>query len=97
MDRTTKSTTTTSTDEDRPHRARRRDALGRVGFTINEAARALGMKAPALRRLVERHAEVEGDEHVARLTGGILARKRKGLGRWLVIIPSGLRQTGATD
>lgn len=71
--------------------SRRRDKLGRVGFTIAEAARALGTRPDALRRLVERHARAEGDETIARLTGGIVARKRNGLGRWLVIIPAELR------
>ena len=69
----------------------RRERLGRVGFTIAEAARALGTRPEALRRLVERHARAEGDETIARLTGGIVARKRNGLGRWLVIIPAELR------
>jgi hypothetical protein len=74
-----------------PRHARRREKLGRVGFTVGEAARALGTRPDALRRLVERHARAEGDEHVARLSGGIVARKRVGLGRWLVIIPTELR------
>jgi hypothetical protein len=63
----------------------------RWGFSIREAARALGMTPDALRRLVERHALREGDETVARLTGGITARKRVGMGRWLVQIPAELR------
>jgi hypothetical protein len=69
-----------------PHKA-----IGRVGFTIAEAALSLGMRPDALRRLIERHARAEGDEAVARLTGGIVARKRKGLRRWLVVIPAELR------
>jgi len=72
-------------------RIRSRESLGRIGFTIAEAADALGMRSDALRRLVERHARAEGDETIARLTGGIVARKRNGLGRWLVVIPSELR------
>ncbi len=70
---------------------RRRDALGRIGFTIAEAASALGTRAPALRRHVERHAEAVGDEVIAHLTGGITARKRRGHGRWLILIPPELR------
>ena len=65
--------------------------LGRVGFSIAEAAASLGVRSDALRRLVERHACAEGNEIVARLSGGIVARKRNGLGRWLVVIPSELR------
>ncbi len=72
-------------------RPRRRDALGRVGFTLAEAARALGTRPDAFRRLVERHARVEGEETIARLTGGVTARKRHGMGRWLVTIPAALR------
>ena len=80
----------TATEKHRrgPHR---RDVLGRVGFSITEAARALGVRPDALRRLVERHARAEGDESVARLNGGIVARKRVGLGRWFVTIPAELR------
>ena len=72
-------------------RPRRRERLGRVGYSIVEAARALGKRPDALRRLVEHHAVAEGDETVARLTGGIVARKRKGMGRWMVTIPAELR------
>jgi hypothetical protein len=78
-------------------RRRRRATLGRVGFSIAEAARALGVRADALRRLVERHARAEGDETVARLTGGIVARKRTGMGRWLVLIPAELRTESSSD
>lgn len=70
---------------------RRRAALHRIGFSISEAARALGVRPPALRRLVERHAVDEGDERVARLTGGLVAHRRKGFGRWLVILPADLQ------
>lgn len=52
--------------------------IGRVGFSIAEAARALGVRPAAFRALVERHAQAEGDEVVARLSGGIVARKRNG-------------------
>jgi hypothetical protein len=72
-------------------RRRRHSALGRVGYSIPEAARALGKRSDALRRLIERHAVAEGDEIVARLTGGIVARKRKNMGRWMVVIPAALR------
>ncbi len=65
--------------------------LGRVGYSIADAAGALGMSSAALRRLIERHARAEGDEAVARLNGGIVARKRVGMARWLVIIPAELR------
>ena len=67
------------------------DPLGRIGFSIAEAARALGMRPAALRRLIERHAEAEGDEAVARLSGGIVARRRANLRRWIVVIPPSLR------
>ena len=70
-----------------PHRQR----LGRITYTVPEAARAMGMRPDALRRLIERHAQAEGDETVARLSAGVVARKRKGLGRWAVIIPAELR------
>jgi plasmid maintenance system antidote protein VapI len=63
----------------------------RVAFTIDEAARALGTQPEALRRLVARHAKTEGDELVARLSGGIVVRRRQGLRRWLVVIPADLR------
>jgi hypothetical protein len=72
-------------------RLRHRQGLGRVGFSIAEAARMLGQTSDALRRLVERHARREGDETIARLTGNIVARKRIGMGRWLVTIPAELR------
>lgn len=72
-------------------RARPRGALGRVGFSITEAARSLGTRPDALRRLVERHGRAEGEEVVARLNGGIVARKRLGFGRWMVVIPAELR------
>lgn len=65
--------------------------IGRVGFSIAEAARALGVRPAAFRALVERHAQAEGDEVVARLSGGIVARKRNGFRCWLVVIPSELR------
>jgi hypothetical protein len=69
----------------------RQAGLGRVGFSIADAASALGMSPAALRRLIERHARAEGHEAVARLNGGIVAHKRHGMGRWLVIIPADLR------
>jgi hypothetical protein len=69
----------------------RREALGRVAFSTGEAARALGKGEPALRRHFERHAVAENDEMVARLPCGIVARKRKGQGRWFVVIPLELR------
>ena len=75
----------------KPRRLRRPEALGRIGYTVSEAARALGKRPDALRRLIEHHATAEGDEAVARLTGGIVARKRKGMGRWMVTIPAELR------
>jgi hypothetical protein len=62
-----------------------------VGYSIADAARALGMTSTALRRLIERHSRAEGEETIARLTGGIVARKRHGMGRWLVVIPAELR------
>ena len=83
--------TTTNSAGGTQSRLRSRESLGRIGFTIAEAADALGMRSDALRRLVERHARAEGDETIARLTGGIVARKRNGLGRWLVVLPSELR------
>jgi len=70
---------------------RRRKALGRIGFEMAEAARALGKRPEALRRLVEHHAQEEGDEIVARLVGGIVARKKRGYGRWTIFIPAALR------
>lgn len=66
-------------------------ALRRVTFSLAEAAIALGTRPNALRRLVERHSRLEGAEHVARLSGGIVARKRQGMGRWVLIIPADLR------
>jgi hypothetical protein len=78
-----------ATAEPRP--GLRRAGLRRVGFSVADAASALGMSPAALRRLIERHARAEGDEAVARLTGGIVARKRNGMGRWLVVIPADLR------
>jgi hypothetical protein len=69
----------------------RSEGLGRLGYSIADAAQALGMRPTALRRLIERHSRAEGDEAVARLTGGIVARKRHGMGRWLVVIPAELR------
>jgi hypothetical protein len=75
-----------------PRRRRpRRASLRRLGYSLAEVARAIGQRPDALRRLVERHAEAEGDELVARLTGGMVARKRKGMGRWMVVIPPTLR------
>jgi hypothetical protein len=74
-----------------PHAQHPHEAIGRVGFTVTEAALSLGMRPDALRRLIERHARAEGDEAVARLTGGVVARKRRGLRRWLVVIPAELR------
>jgi hypothetical protein len=65
--------------------------LGRVTFTVAEAARMMGTQADAFRRLVERHARVEGDELVARLSAGVVARKRRDLARWVVLIPQSLR------
>ena len=76
---------------ERSRRPRPRPALRRIGYTVAEAARALGKRPDALRRLIEHHATAEGDEAVARLTGGIVARKRKGMGRWMVTIPAELR------
>jgi hypothetical protein len=68
-----------------------RAPIGRVAYTVTEAARALGQSPDSLRRMIERHARFEGSEHVARLSAGIVARKRTGLGRWLVLIPPALR------
>jgi hypothetical protein len=51
----------------------------------------MGTRAGALRRLVERHARLEGDELVARLTAGVVARKRRGFARWAFVIPRDLR------
>jgi hypothetical protein len=67
-------------------------ALPRVTFTIAEAALAMGMRPASLRRLIERHARAEGDETVARLSAGVVARKRRGFARWAVVIPSELRR-----
>jgi hypothetical protein len=87
------SATPTSESAARAPGPRRRERLGRIGFTIAEAARALGVRPDAFRRLVERHARREGDEQVARLSAGVVARKRNGLARWVVIIPAELRTT----
>jgi hypothetical protein len=54
-----------------------------------------GEKAETLRRLVERHADDEGDERVARLSHGIVARRRKDLGRWTLHVPRELLTDGA--
>jgi hypothetical protein len=58
---------------------------------MSEAARMTGKNASALRREIERRAVVEGDELVARLVAGIVARKRKDGGRWFIIVPAELR------
>lgn len=50
----------------------------------------LGTKADALRRTIERHAVAEGEELVARLNHGVVARRRKDLGRWSVHLPPAL-------
>jgi hypothetical protein len=65
--------------------------MSRVTFSVDEAARAMGMRPAALRRLIERHAASEGDEIVARLSAGVVARKRHGFARWTVVIPPDLR------
>jgi hypothetical protein len=65
-------------------------SLARIAFSVNEAAQMLGKAPEALRREIERHAVREGDEHVAHLVAGIVARKRRSRGRWLVIVPPAL-------
>ena len=55
-----------------------------------------GEKAETLRRLVERHAVVEGDELVARLSHGIVARRRKDMGRWTLRVPRELLPNAAS-
>jgi hypothetical protein len=66
------------------------NAARRVLFSVAEAARMLGRRPEALRRLIERHAQREGDEIVARLSAGVVARKRVGFAYWAVIIPKDL-------
>lgn len=73
--------------------AGRRPALPRVAFSVAEAAKMLGIRADALRRQIERKALVEGDEKIARLVAGIVARKMKDGGRWFIIVPPSLLHT----
>lgn len=71
--------------------APQRADLPRIGFSMAEAARMIGKRPDALRREIERVVVAEGDELVARLVAGIVARRRKNGGKWFVIVPSGLR------
>lgn len=73
--------------ESRPAR-RRRSRQEQVLFSIAQAAKMLGQTTIGLRRTIERHAQVEGDELVARLNHGVVARRRKNLARWSVHVPS---------
>ena len=85
---------TDETDKKAPRRRRPRKPrhpLRRIGFTVSEVAPALGQRPETLRRQIERHAVLEGDEQVSRLTGGIVARKKLGQGRWLLTVPLTLR------
>lgn len=72
--------------------ARKRTRLARVLFSVPEAAQMLGQRGDALRRTIERHAVAEGDELVARLNHGVVARRRKDMGRWSVHVPQSLLQ-----
>jgi len=64
--------------------------LERAGYSIAEAAQVVGVRPATLRRMVERYAQVEGDEVVSRLTG-MTVRKRGGLGRWVVTLDPWLK------
>jgi ribosomal protein S15P/S13E len=64
----------------------------RIAYSVAEAAKMLGKRAEALRRHIERHAVVEGDDLVARLGLGVIASKRKGGGRWLITVPRSLME-----
>jgi hypothetical protein len=77
--------------------AGRRPALPRVAFSVAEAAKMLGRRPDALRRQIERQALVEGDEKVAKLIAGIVARKKKDGGRWFIIVPPMLLNTLAAE
>jgi len=70
------------------------DRHPRIAFAVAEVAQMLGQEAAALRKTIERHAVAVGDEMVARLPGGIEARKRNGMARWLVFVPAELRDEG---
>lgn len=65
--------------------------LHRIHFTVAEGARAIGSKPEAFRRMIERLAQKEGEELVARLSAGIVARKNVGSLKWCVFIPKELR------
>ena len=79
----------------RPSRTRSTtDGHPRIAFAVAEVAQMLGLEPAALRKTIERHAVAVGDEMVARLPGGIEARKRKGMARWLVFVPAELRDEG---
>ncbi len=77
-----------------PSRAPSTGRHPRIAFAVAEVAQMLGQEPAALRKTFERHAVAVGDEMVARLPGGIEARKRKGMARWLVFVPAGLRDGG---
>ena len=73
-------------------RLRKANRLVRLLYSVAEAARMLGHRPDALRRTIERHAVAEGDELVARLNHGLVARRRKDMGRWSVHVPQSLLQ-----
>lgn len=64
--------------------------LRRVTYSVAEAATMIGVKADALRRTIERHSVDEGEELVAHLNHGLVARRRKNFGRWSVHVPHAL-------
>lgn len=71
-------------------RRRRRLQHAQLLFTIAQAAKMLGQTEAALRRTIERHMHEEGEELVARLNHGVVARRRKDLARWSVHVPPAL-------
>ena len=54
-------------------------------YSMTKAARALGVRRNALKRLIWEHSNAERDEFIARIAPSVVARKR-GSARWIVTI-----------
>ncbi len=66
----------------------------RIAYSVREYARMVGRCPDAVRREIERKARREGDGLVAELALGTRAHKQAGAGRWSVVVPRHLVESG---
>lgn len=68
--------------------------LPRIAYSVGEYARMVGRHPDAVRRGIERKARRDGDGVVADLALGTRAHKQPGAGRWAIVVPRHLVESG---